>query len=426
MLGVVYHYLPILIIRNILLTILLVGIFFIFNEFETSKTTILNIIDKPIEFYNQYLDLLHPYEVLLPTIFILLNFIIVYEIYSDYRCISLPYSLNLTHKIKNLARDNGTISILDKFKSHKDNIITFRNRISIDKKRYEDNIEQIREFLSIPKDYEVILNQISHKRIELYINSISNYLELDISKIITNKIYLGETYNNKDIYLDFSTLTHCLTVGESGSGKSTLLNLFILSLIKNIEQIEKLYLIDYKGVELFRYSKLQKVSFIDKIEDTIKILEDITDIMNQRYDYLKENNLIKYEGNPIFIIIDEVGTIGTYQDKKVKDKIFSLLTNLLQKTRAANIYFFVFSQKIEVSVLPTSITSNIQSKILMKTDNDYNQNQTIGTKEVISKITNLDPSNFPRGRGIFKDGISSDKFVFQTPYFSMDTYLEFV
>lgn len=361
-------------------------------------------------------------------VFTILNFELMLEILFYYKDIALPYSLNLSHKVKNLSKDTGTITYLDKFKFFKSNpsTITFKNKISIDIKRYEDNIEQIRNFLSIPKDTELHLEQTSSRTIDIHLNTISSNLTLDINKIIPNKIYMGETYNKEDFYLDFEELSHCITVGESGSGKSTLINLQMISLIKNINLIDQLLLIDFKGVELYRYSQLAKVEFIDQMEQLTQLLENLTNIMNERYEKLKQSNELKYQGDYIFVVIEEVGTIGTYPDKKVKDKVFSLLTNLLQKARAANIYFLIFAQKIEISVLPSSITTNIQSKILMKTDNDYNQQQTIGTKENIAKITNLEPDQFPRGRGIFKDGITSEKVVFQVPYFSKDEYLNII
>lgn len=44
-----------------------------------------------------------------------LNIMNLIELFLFYDYISLPYSVNLVHKIKNLNRDNGNITILDKF-----------------------------------------------------------------------------------------------------------------------------------------------------------------------------------------------------------------------------------------------------------------------------------------------------------------------
>lgn len=428
MLGAFYYFLHITIIRNsIFLVISFLILYFSsdYNLFLKVNLSNINDFENIILDYFDSSNITNLFDIFFYSL-IGLNVINLMELIIFYDYIALPYSLNLTHKIKNLNRDNGNITILDKFSfrpfSLNERKISFRNKISIDKSRYEDNIEQIREFLRIDANSEILLNQISRKTIELSINHIPKKLELDTNKIIENKIYLGESFNEKDLYIDFENLTHILTVGESGSGKSTLINLMLLSVLKNINLCEKLFLVDFKGVELYRYSKLEKVEFIDKVESLIDTLENLTSIMNERYEKLKETNELKHKGEYIFVVLEEVGSISTFQDTKVKNRIFNLLINLLQKARAANIYFLVFAQKIEVSVLPSSITTNIQSKILLKTDNDYNQQQTIGTKEIISKITNLEPGNFPRGRGVFKCGISSDSNVFQAPYFHKDTF----
>ena len=432
MLGVVFYYLENLIIRNMIGLFIFVGFIYFYSDIDFFyHLNTLNYTQYPLllnDFYYSAINNKYILENMFLIFFIALNIELMLEILFYYKDIALPYSLNLSHKVKNLSKDNGTISYLDKFKffTHNPSTITFKNKISIDIKRYEDNIEQIRNFLSIPKDTELHLEQTSSRTIDIHLNTISSNLTLDINKIIPNKIYMGETYNNEDFYLDIDKLTHCLCIGESGSGKSTLINLQMISLIKNINLIDQLFLIDFKGVELYRYAQLPKVEFIDQMEQLTQLLENLTDIMNERYENLKQSNELKHKEDYIFVVIEEVGTIGTYPDKKVKDRIFSLLTNLLQKARASNIYFLVFAQKIEISVLPSSITTNIQTKVLMKTDNDFNQNQTIGTKENISKITNLDVGDFPRGRAIFKDGISSKKVVFQVPYFHKDTYKQII
>lgn len=413
---------------------LFLSLLYFSSDYQLLEQFTLQNINDVEKYINEYLNssnITNLFDIFIFSI-IGLNIMNLIELFLFYDYISLPYSINLSHKIKNLNRDNGSITILDKFdfkpKSLLQGKIPFRNRISLDRLRYErdEAISQIREFLQVPKDSEILFNQTNKKTIELSINNISKEVQLDISKIIKNKIYLGETFNKEDLYLDIDKLFHILTVGESGSGKSTLINSMLLSILKNLNLCEKLFLVDFKGVELYRYSKIDKVNFIDKVENLISMLEDLTTLMNQRYENLKEIGELKHQGDYIFVVLEEVGSISTFQDTKVKNQIFNLLINLLQKARAANIYFLVFAQKIEISVLPSAITTNIQGKILLKTDTDYNQQMTIGTKEIISQYTNIDPSNFNRGRGLFKDGITSEVKLFQSPIFHKDIYKEFI
>lgn len=413
---------------------LFLSLLYFSSDYQLLEQFTLQNINDVEKYINEYLNssnITNLFDIFIFSI-IGLNIMNLIELFLFYDYVSLPYSINLSHKIKNLNRDNGSITILDKFdfkpKSLLEGKIPFRNRISLDRLRYESDeaISQIREFLQVPKDSEILFNQTNKKTIELSINHISKEVQLDINKIIKDKIYLGETFNKEDLYLDIDKLTHILTVGESGSGKSTLINSMLLSILKNLNLCEKLFLVDFKGVELYRYSKIDKVNFIDKVDELVSMLEDLTTLMNQRYENLKEIGELKHQGDYIFVVLEEVGSISTFQDTKVKNQIFNLLINLLQKARAANIYFLVFAQKIEISVLPSAITTNIQGKILLKTDTDYNQQMTIGTKEVISQYTNIDPGKFNRGRGLFKDGITSEVKLFQAPIFDKDIYKEFI
>ena len=85
------------------------------------------------------------------------------------------------------------------------------------------------------------------------------------------------------------------------------------------------------------------------------------------------------------------------------------MIELFQKGRACKIIFFIFAQKCESSNIPTNVLTNIQSRVLMKTDSDFNTNSMIGTKETIEEITLKEVANFNRGRAIIKDGENSKK-----------------
>jgi S-DNA-T family DNA segregation ATPase FtsK/SpoIIIE len=230
-----------------------------------------------------------------------------------------------------------------------------------------------------------------------------------------NKVYYGE-YKEGGYYQAFDDITHMITAGESGSGKSNFMNLLIMSLLWNIEKIEHLYMIDLKGVELIRYAPLSKVTFVDTLHHTLEVLSIARDEMRERFELMKQQGHVLYEGEPIFIIIDEVGTIGTSSDKKLKDEIFAIMVDLFQKGRAAKIILWLFAQKIDSSNIPSNVLANIQAKVLMKTDSDFNVNETIGTAEQVEEITRDRVADFNKGRAIIKDGITSQKTLVQVPY----------
>ena len=134
----------------------------------------------------------------------------------------------------------------------------------------------------------------------------------------------------------------------------------------------------------------------------------------------------KFKGLPIFVVIDEVGTIGTYFDKKIKDNIFNDMIELFQKGRACKIIFMIFAQKCDSTNIPSNVLTNIQTRVLMKTDSDFNTNAMIGTKETIEEITLQEVANFNRGRAIIKDGESSKKDLIQVPFISENQHLAIV
>lgn len=434
MLGVFYYLLHTMIVRNIIFLTIFATVLYFSSDYEIiTQLTPGNINDLE----NIILEYLHsssvPYFYTVAiAILITINMMLFVECIFFYTEISLPYSLNLSHKVKNLNKENGNITILDRFSFIKYLInnaskITIKNKISIDKKRYEDAIEQIREFLRVPKDSEVLLKQTSKKSIDIEISHIPKYIELDTDKIIQDEMYLGVGFNGKDIYVPYSQLSHTITSAASGSGKSVLLNLKMLSHLKNIDSIDKIICCDFKGgVELNRYADInEKITFIDTKDEFIQILEELVAIMDERYKYLKANNQLKYKEQFIFLIIDEFGTIASFE-KKDKEHIFKLLTLLLQKGRACNLLSDFYLQKFDASSIPTQISVNLTSTTLMRSQSDYANQQLVGVQDDIKKITNLEPSEFPIGRCIYKNGLTSEFTLLQVPFFPMDTYKSFL
>ena len=148
--------------------------------------------------------------------------------------------------------------------------------------------------------------------------------------------------------------------------------------------------------------------------------------MYNRYKEMQINGDKLYKGKPIYVVIDEVGTIGTYHDKKIRDAIFNDMIELFQKGRACKIIFLIFAQKCDSTNIPSNVLTNIQSRILMKTDSEFNTNSMIGTKEQIQDITRVDVANFNKGRAIIKDGITSETSLIQVPYVSEEQHRQTV
>ena len=337
-----------------------------------------------------------------------------------HRFIILPYSLSLHNKV--IDEQKETKVFLDKFKrfDKKTNTYFFKNRLAIDKQLYLNSKDKIIHLLGYEDKNEVEFEIKAHNKKEIAIRlfKLPKQFDWHIELLKDKAIYLGHSKSGA-YFLPLENLTSSITVGESGAGKSNFLNMFIFSLLHNSSYIEHLHFIDLKGVELSRY-KLNNTTFTDNIEETNKLLEELKNEMNKRFQKMKEKGALIYDGKYRICLIDEIGTIATHHDKKLKEQIFNNLIEIGQKGRASKVLLLIFSQKIDSTNIPTNVLTNLQSSYLLRTSSQFNINNSIGLQEEIEEITRTRVQDFPKGRVIFKDGLSSEKILLQTPFLSQD------
>ncbi len=369
----------------------------------------------------------------LTIMFILLTlstlFIIGYYL-RYWKYILMPYSLKLISQPKG---ENKEISVfLDKFKKYdkNKNIIYYKNKNAIDIKLYQDKKREIIHYLGLHnKSIELDIQPFKNKWVKIHNYKLPYSFDFDIGKLKQGYLYYGVSKDG-DYYKKLEEQTSMITVAESGAGKSNLLNLLLYSIFWNYNngidsKIDYTVLIDLKGNELSLYN-YKNTKFIDNIEGVETIFKELKEIMYNRYKIMKETGDKKFKSLPIIVVIDEVGTIGTYFDKRIKDNIFNDMIELFQKGRACKIIFMIFAQKCDSTNIPSNVLTNIQSRVLMKTDSDFNTNSMIGTKETIEEITLQEVANFNRGRAIIKDGESSKKDLIQVPFISENQHLAIV
>ena len=87
-------------------------------------------------------------------------------------------------------------------------------------------------------------------------------------------------------------------------------------------------------------------------------------------------------------------------------------------------YIIVFLQKIDDKSIPTQLLNNLQSKILLKTDDDNTRNKLIGNEVIFEENNLINPSDFTIGDIIIKDGLTSEYsmikvFKFEEEYFQV-------
>jgi S-DNA-T family DNA segregation ATPase FtsK/SpoIIIE len=337
-----------------------------------------------------------------------------------HRFIILPYSLSFYNRVADEQKESKIF--LDRFKRYdkKTNTYFFKNRLAIDKQLYLNSKDKIIHLLGYEDKNEVEFEIKAHNKKEIAIRlfKLPQKFNWHIELLKDKKIYLGHSKSGA-YFLPLKDLTSSICCGESGAGKSNFLNMLIFSLLHNSSYIEHLHFIDLKGVELSRY-KLNNTSFTDNIEETNKLLEELKNEMNKRFAEMKEKGDLIYDGKYRICLIDEIGTIATHHDKKLKEQIFNNLIELGQKGRASKVLLLIFSQKIDSTNIPTNVLTNLQSSYLLRTSSQFNINNSIGLQEEIEEITRTRVQDFTKGRIIFKDGLSSEKILLQTPFLSQD------
>lgn len=336
---------------------------------------------------------------------------------------NLPFfmsSLNSTNNIQN--RDKlENIKNMDKFLKfdEKEKRYLYKTNSINQKKVYENRIEDIENYLNLTNlkiTQENLIIKISEKKIK-------KFVEFDKNDYKDGKLYLGEGENNKKIYLNLSDLQHTIIVGQSGSGKSVFLQNLLVSIFKNINFYEKIYLVDFKMVEMARYEdKHPKIEVIDDIEVCINIIKEIHNKMRNRLKEMKLSGEQNYSGNRILVFFDEFRTLKNNRlDTKEQKLLTKILIDIIQKSRRRGIYLIFRGQKRDTNNMDSGIISNIMNKILLKTSNNDNITKVAGNSEELEAngISLNEIKNFNRGRIFYKDELNGDKYLIQSPFFDL-------
>ena len=336
---------------------------------------------------------------------------------------NLPFYMSSLNSTNNIQNNNKLENIknMDKFIKfdEKEKKYLYKTNSILQKDLYMNNKEKIEKYLNIENlkvEQEDLIIKLGEKSVPKFVN-------FDESKYQKNVLFLGKTENGKDVNLDINSLKHSIIIGESGSGKSVFVQNILLSIFKNINKYEDVFLIDFKLVEMMRYTKTnEKINVVSNIHDFVNLVEELNKIMFNRYRFMEKMGLTTFSGKSILVFIDEFATIENNNlDKKTKEKMINNLINLLQKSRRSKIFFIFSGQKRDTQNINSSVLSNIITKICLKTSNLDNLLKVRGTKEELEdfELSHGEIRDFNRGRMFFKDGDSGEKFLIQSPFFDV-------
>lgn len=377
------------------------------------------------------------------------NFTIFYNLFTvlsvctimfyikSWKYLNLPYSINLHSSFlhNGLFKLRNTRSLFLDFYWKKDDIksrgivekvlckdlkrfsIIYKNLISMNIDNYRKNQEKILHFFGLIQDgFDMKVEPIGEKDVKLSFYCLPKIYKLDISAMKYGFIFNGIDYKGLN-QTPITELSHILCIGQSGSGKSNYLHNFILNLLFNKDSFKSLHLVDMKGgVELEKYKGLNKIESIYEPEDFNHLLTDFVEDMNLKYKEMKESSIRKsYEKR--FIIVDELASLSACE-KSLKEDIHFKLGLIAQKGRASGHFLYLSAQVISQDILKTNVSVNIATKVLFRTDSDYNINLLSHKDFLRERVTSTEVADFVSGKCILKDAKTSNLSLVQVPFVS--------
>lgn len=177
---------------------------------------------------------------------------------------------------------------------------------------------------------------------------------------------------------DILQQTHVVIGGTTGSGKSTLLHSIMYSALIDSPAAKQFILIDLKGVELRRYRRLpHTIAYADEPTEAVRAIKIAEEIMYHRLNELKRRDAVMYNGNDIYLIIDELAVLM----QTAKAKVLEPLSNIMRLGRATKVHVIGATQNPSRSKgggLPAEIVGNATSAICLACRSAIESRQTIG------------------------------------------------
>ena len=338
----------------------------------------------------------------------------------------LSYFFGFYNNVEKEIKNKDKKKKFDFIEKIKNGEVIYKNYTGIDYKKYNDSKEKIEHYLNL-QIYKI--DKIFPLRISLKFKDPLEQFEFNKSYFKKDIVYFGKGVENGDIYISLKDLTHYLIVGQSGSGKSVFQNLLINNILFNLEQVEKLYLIDLKaGVEFIQYKKVnpEKIEVISDISELLPLTRKLIEVMENRYRTMIELDIKNWNDKPIIVFIDEYASIKDQGQNLEKNNFKELNNNirtLLAKARASGIKFFIATQKATSDSIDTTVRENLQTKILLRTVSKDAQRAVLGGNEILEEL-GVNPANFGKGRYIFFGETIQD--LVQAPYIKDNFYKNFI
>ena len=218
-------------------------------------------------------------------------------------------------------------------------------------------------------------------------------------------IGMGVDIVGNAVKFDLRKAPHMLVAGQTGSGKSVFLNSMICNLLMNNNPWElSMYLVDPKGTEMQCYSGLKNVTVINNVSDAVKMLSQMVDRMESRYekftkmgrllnrpvrtidDYMEcaGEDFAQFYMPRIVVVIDEVADLMACDKAGMEISI----SRIAAKARAAGIHLVLATQRPSRDVITGTIKANLPTRIAFRLPSQYDSKtilDEIGAESLLGK-----------------------------------------
>ncbi|MCG1010382.1 hypothetical protein J4760_10165 [Salinicoccus sp. ID82-1] len=215
-----------------------------------------------------------------------------------------------------------------------------------------------------------------------------------------------------------------LLVGQTGSGKTyALYSLILQMLTKDISY--NIYFADPKNSSLAVLGeRISQKNTATDIEDIIKLLQRFNGAMEARKKDIKKDLGTKLEATyadfryePYIFIFDEFASFQTVlqtMDKKKRDEVMKLLSQVVLQGRQLGFFIWIVMQKSDATLLPTNLRENLPVKFVLGNAEKQTYTTAFGTGVDITE------KELTLGQGVFTCPI-----IANTPKICHFSYLDF-
>ena len=297
----------------------------------------------------------------------------------------------------------------------------------------ERHLPDISRFLGHPDDAVRLNADIVGREGKIGVEvPVKNRRTIGLRELITNTsresaemqlpLRIGIDTLGSPVCVDLSQMPHLLVAGSTGSGKSIALNSLLVSLLYHASpEGLRLVLIDPKMVEFSHFRGLPHLDgeVITETDQTIDRLNELTEMMDERYRLLNESNsrnIIEFnelEDNSnklshMVVVIDELADLLMQEGSIIEDPI----VRLAQKARAAGIHLIMATQRPTADIITGLIKTNVPGRLAFRVSSNVDSRVILNQKGAEALQG--------KGDGLFLNPAAKGLTRFQAPMVSLE------